>query len=106
MADKKEKTCAQCAYFVMREEMPLTDRNIKSEKAMLKHMKKVIRNCPEMHRDNRKKERCYEPDVYPYATHERIIDLGQRIEQYEKEHPARTFQQWVKNIVKKFEEVL
>ena len=102
----EKKTCTQCAYFVMRGLHPITEENMKSEKAMLKHMKKVIRNCPEMHRDNRKKERCYEPDVYPYATHGRIIDLGQRIEQYTKEHPAGTFRQWVKNIVKRFEEVV
>ena len=103
---EEKKTCAQCAYFVMREEVPITEKNIMGEIILLKHMEKVMRTCPEIHRDSRKKERYYEPDVYPYATHGRIIDLGQRIEQYTKEHPAGTFRQWVKNIVKRFEEVV
>ena len=66
---EEKKTCAQCAYFVMREEVPITEKNIMGEIILLKHMEKVMRTCPEIHRDSRKKERCYEPDVYPYATH-------------------------------------
>lgn len=106
MANKKEKICAQCVYFVMREEMPLTDRNIKSEKAMLKHMKKVIRNCPEMNQDSGSMTRCFEPDNYPCTTRKQIKELEQRIEQYEKEHPCKKAKQWVKNFMDKFMKVV
>lgn len=100
MSDKK--TCTQCAYFVMRGLYPITEENIKSEKAMLKHMKKVIRTCPELNRDNGNTTRCFEPDSYPCTTREQIKELEQRIEQYEKEHPHKTFSQWVKGIMDKF----
>ena len=101
----EKKTCTQCAYFVMRGLVPITEENIKNEKAMLKHMKKVIRNCPELNQDSGSMTRCFEPDNYPCTIRKQIKELEQRIEQYEKEHPCKK-RQWVKNFMDKFMKVV
>ena len=96
MADKK--TCVQCVYFVMRGLVPITEKNVKSEKALLKHMEKIMKSCPELCQGSAEKAtKCYEPDVYPGTTQESIALLRKRIEKYEKENPRKRYLQCMKN---------